>query len=242
MVSDWQAIYVQLGALISSAPTGLGGPGPITNEMMLWMGRASALVEQLGNSVDSAGLTVASDHLEGPLRMTNAHRIMSIVHRALAAAESKVPVISQGAFIPVGHEFDAFAAIGKILGQAEKFVLVVDPYMDEKVLTEFAPLTPDGVTLRLLTDEKDHKSSLVPAINRWRVQYANARPLEVRLCQWQVLHDRLMMVDNAHAWTLTQSLNAFAARSPATIVKVDKETGEMKIAAYEGLWAAGKPI
>ncbi|BAM92882.1 hypothetical protein S58_69160 [Bradyrhizobium oligotrophicum S58] len=38
------------------------------------------------------------------------------------------------------------------------------------------------------------------------------------------------------AWTLTQSLKDFAARSPATIVKVDAETAALKVSAYGAIW------
>jgi hypothetical protein len=34
----------------------------------------------------------------------------------------------------------------------------------------------------------------------------------------------------------TQSLNAFAIRSPASIVCVDDETAALKAAAYEAIW------
>jgi fructose-specific component phosphotransferase system IIB-like protein len=37
------------------------------------------------------------------------------------------------------------------------------------------------------------------------------------------------------AYTLTQSLNAFAKRSPAEIIKAD-DTANLKIAAYEDIW------
>jgi hypothetical protein len=39
------------------------------------------------------------------------------------------------------------------------------------------------------------------------------------------------------AAVLTQSLNAFATRAPASIVRVDEETALLKIAAYQAIWA-----
>ena len=46
-------------------------------------------------------------------------------------------------------------------------ILIVDPYLDEKVLTEFALLTPAKVAIRLLTDAGSHKASLLPAIKHF---------------------------------------------------------------------------
>jgi hypothetical protein len=68
------------------------------------------------------------------------------------------------------------------------------------------------------------------------------RPLEIRLAPARSLHDRLIIVDGAQAWTLTQSLKDFAARSPATIVKVDGETAGLKICAYDAIWRGAAPL
>src|SRR4029077_2641824 len=114
---------------------------------------------------------------------------------------------------------------------AKHEVLIVDPYMDEKALIDFAPLAPEGIAIRLLADEKDHKPTLHPAQERWVQQYGKSRPLEVRLALPRVLHDRLAIVDEAETWVLTQSLNALAARSPAAVVRVDPETSGLKVAA-----------
>ena len=134
------------------------------------------------------------------------------------------------------------AAIGKVLGTAKRDVLIVDPYADEKALTDFAPLAREGISVRMLADEKDHKPTLQPARERWIQQYGTARPLEIRLALPRVLHDRLAIVDETETWVLTQSLNAFAARSPAAVVLVDPETSGLKVAAYADIWAAAKPL
>jgi hypothetical protein len=51
---------------------------------------------------------------------------------------------SQGSFIAAGSTFDAFVAVGKALSEAKTNVLMVDPYADEKALTDYALLAPDG--------------------------------------------------------------------------------------------------
>jgi hypothetical protein len=242
MQKDWQAIYQQLGVLAAEMPKDLAGPGPITQDMHRWMGQVCAAVEQLGRTADSAILSTACDSLGSVLRQQNAATIGSILHRALAVAESHAPAAAKGAFVPVGHGFDAFTAIGKILGGVTREVLIVDPYMDAKALTEFSPLAPEGVSLHLLADENDHKPNLLTAAEKWRSQYRDARPLEVRLAPPRTLHDRLIVVDGSGVWTLTQSLNAFASRSPATIVRVDPETAAMKAAAFADIWDRAKPV
>lgn len=242
MAKDWQAIYFQLGALAAEMPKDLAGPAPVTQDMYQWMGRASALVNQVCGPADSAIMASACNGMSGTLRTMNAGTIAAIVYRALAIAEANAPAAAQGAFIPAGHGFDVFAAIGRILGAARQEVLIVDPYMDEKALTDFAPLAPEPVRICLLADQGAHKPSLPPAAARWRAQYVNTRPLEVRLAPARSLHDRLIVIDGHDVWTLTQSLNAFAARSPGTIVKVDAETAAMKAPAFQAIWQAAAPI
>jgi hypothetical protein len=90
-------------------------------------------------------------------RQTVANQIAMYLHRALAHAELRAPLPARSAFIPAGNAFDAMVAVGKVLGGTTLDVLIVDPYMDEKALTDFAPLAPDRVAIRLLADEDSHK-------------------------------------------------------------------------------------
>ncbi len=151
------------------------------------------------------------------------------------------PPEAAGAFIPAGDGLDAYAAISKILKTATEDVLIVDPYMDDTVLTEFAAAVPEGVMLRLLSDEKSHKPTLEPAAKRWVEQYGDGRPLSVGLAPPRSLHDRAIFIDQRTAWTLTQSLKDFAARSHAEIVRAD-DTAELKIEAYEAIWDVARRL
>jgi hypothetical protein len=110
---------------------------------------------------------VASQHLQGPLRDVNAGTILAIAHQALARAELHAPAELQGAFIAAGHSFDAFAAVSKALSAATTDVLIIDPYADAKLLTDYAVLAPDNVSVRVLA-EATHSNSLKPAAEHWR--------------------------------------------------------------------------
>ncbi|MEK2602051.1 hypothetical protein [Burkholderia arboris] len=241
MSLDPESLYVHLGRLVETMPD-LNRPGPTSPETNQWLGRAAALVEATGDAGDLIALKVASQNLDTSLREMNVQTIAAIVHRALARAELQAPAAAQGAFIAVGESFSAFAAVSKVLATAQQNVLIVDPYADAKVLTDFAVLAPEGVLVRVLSDAGSVKASLQPAAESWIKQYNTARPLEVRLAAAKSLHDRLITVDDTQAWTLTQSLKDFAARSPATIVKVDAETAGLKIGAYAAIWHGAAPL
>lgn len=236
MKLDPEALFHQLGHLVASMPD-FNGSDWTTPEGQRWLGRASALVESSGlNTADIATFNVASNNLGTALHTQNVQAITAIIHRALAKAELSAPASSQGSFIPVGEPFSALTAVSKVLAGARKTVLIVDPYADAKALTDFAVLAPEGVQVRILSDAGTVKPSLKPAAESWAKQYNGARPLEIRLATARSLHDRIITVDDTQAWTLTQSLKDFAARSPATIVKVDAETAGLKIGAYAAIW------
>ena len=216
---------------------------PLNADILQWLGRAYALIAATGDAVDAASFKAAVRNLNSDLTKYNAAtEISSALYRALAVAELQAPAPTQGSFIPAGNSFDAFAAFSKLLSTAKNELLLIDPYMDEKALTDFAPLTTERVSVRLLADQAHHKSTLKPAAVRWSSQYGTARPLEARLAPPRTLHDRLIIVDESQAWVMTQSMNAFAARSPASIVRVDPDTATLKIAAYQSIWSSAAPL
>ena len=241
MSLDPESLYMHLGRIVETMPD-LRRPGPVSPEINQWLGRAAVLVEAAGDRVESVQFKVASVNLDSAIRDQNVQTIASILHRALARAELRAPAASQGAFIAVGESFSAFNAVSKVLTGAPQTVLIVDPYADAKALTDFAVLAPEGVLVRVLSDAGTMKPSLKPAAESWAKQYGTTRPLEIRLAPARSLHDRIITVDETQAWTLTQSLKDFAARSPATIVKVDAETAALKIGAYGAIWQSAAVI
>jgi hypothetical protein len=250
-----EALYRQLGQLVAEMPDNLAGPGDLTPDTHRWLGRAAALIGELNESfdlgstarhmtlMDRVSFKSASDGLFGISRQHNAHQITAILHRALATAELGAPTAAQGAFIAVGAAFSAFQVIGKVLSDAKKDVFIIDAYMDAKVLTDFALLATEQVAIRLLADSFYTKAAaLQPAAMRWVQQYGAARPLETRLTEPRLLHDRLIIIDGAHVWSLTQSLKDLASRSPASVLRVEGDIAKLKVDAYEKFWVDAKPL
>ena len=143
----------------------------------------------------------------------------------------------------MGAAFDVFQVIGKVLSGATNDALIVDAYMGPKLLTDFAPLAPERVAVRLLTDSFYTKpETLRPAAERWARQYGATRPLETRLTAPRLLHDRLIVIDGAQVWSLTQSLKDIADRSPASVLRVEGDVATQKIHAYGQLWASAQTL
>jgi hypothetical protein len=230
---DPEAVYFQVGHLIETMPDLTSRQ--LTAGHHLWLGRAAALVEAVGDMRDSVEYRSAVSMLSTSPQ-TYAQAITVVLYRILAKAELEAPVSARGSFIPAGNPFDALASVGKVFGTAKNDLLLVDPYMNEKILTDFCALAPEGVTLRILSDQNNYKQSLIPAVQRWSEQYKGSRPVEARLAPPRDLHDRVIIADSSSVWSLTQSFKDLAVRSPATVHRVEGEAGALKVAAYMAKW------
>lgn len=228
--------HQQLSVLLASVPD-FEALGPLSPEAETWLARAYALVRAGGDVGDIVNMKqLTTDFEEKVYRDQAAKRVLDILRRTAAVAELASPTSAQGAFIHSGDVFAAMIALGKIFKGATKDVLIVDPYMDETALSDFALMVPETVPIRLLSDNFYVRPTLRPARDRWLKQYSTSRPLEARLAPDRTLHDRVIIIDGSAAYISTQSLNALAARSPATIMRVDPETTKLKIEAYETIW------
>ncbi len=233
-----EAVYMRLGGLIAETPDLKAEPTTGTHR---WTAQVLALMEA-ANLVDATTLAffkVASQHLHGTQRAMNASTILSIAHQALAKAELAAPAELQGAFIAAGHFFDAFAAVSTALGTATTDVLIVDKYADARLLTHYAVLAPDSVSVRVLAGPM-YSQSLKPAAEHWAKQMKQA--LEVRLAPPATLHDRAILIDGKTAFSLGQSFKDLVARSDTTLVRLPSDAGSEKIEAYELLWSSATPL
>jgi hypothetical protein len=247
MTTDPEILYRQLGQLVSQIPQDLFGEAPLSENTHRWLGSASVLVQEIStifrDLFDPATFTVASNGLNGITRNKNAHEIIAVLHRALARAESLAPASAQGAFIPVGAQFDTIQVLSKVLSSAKLSVLIIDPYMDSKVLTDFANLAQEGVLIRLLSDSNGtDPKRILPSATRWINQYGAKRPLELKQTSPRILHDRLIIIDEQNVWALSQSLKDFVDRSPATVLIVDGEVRTLKLEAYLEIWVQSNSL
>ncbi|TBB88079.1 phosphatidylserine/phosphatidylglycerophosphate/cardiolipin synthase family protein [Rhizobium ruizarguesonis] len=209
--------------------------------VLRWIGRATAIAKEidLASAAELAAIS-SFNHMAGTT--TSVQKANAVLYRLLAQAEMAAPMSDQGAFIAADSALDAMSAIGRVLVQATQRVRIVDPYLDSKALTDFAILANEGIEIELLTDEKSVKPTFEPALARFRQQYGSKRPAHARLAAPKSLHDRLIVVDEKTVYTVTQSLNALADRSPASIVRVDGESARLKIDAYDQFWASAKAV
>ncbi|MFS2096283.1 hypothetical protein ACCC96_25060 [Pseudomonas sp. Pseusp11] len=236
-----EALYTQLGQLIVDMPD-LRNHEWNTPAGQRWLGRATALLEESGNAVDALTFKVTAQGLSSdpyqPGHAAAVQRLTAVLHHALAVAELRAPATAQNGFIPVGEPFTALTAIAGVMAEATDSILLVDPYADRNLLTEYAVQAAEQISIRVLTDSYSLKPGLAPAKQAWINQYGDSRPLDIRLTPARSLHDRLIIVDERAVWSLGQSFNALGTRSPTALVRVNEETALLKVQAYEQLWAS----
>lgn len=223
-----ETLYVQIKSHLERVPEIDFAQG-LNNEERKWVARALALLKAWDDNLSLATATVAAQTLDsytlGPGNFNTIYLALATLKEEL---ELRLPAGLSGTFISVGSSFDFHAAFSKIVSRAEKDVFLVDPYLDEKALTEFGESVAEGVNYRLLSDKAGVKANLGTAARKWVAQHGANRPIEVRLTAPKLLHDRLIVVDRKEPWSLTQSMKDFAARSPGVIVEA-KELASLKI-------------
>jgi len=229
--------YSELGGLIATAPD--LSTTPLPSSALIWVGKVNALLTEMGQYLLAGDFKMAFDH-RTVSPATQAEKMRTALYLALGFAERTAPSSSRGRYIPVSSAHDALIAISPVLNEASKDILIVDPYLSQVVLNDFALSINEGVTLRLLSGKKKTHPDLEPALRAWREQRAT-RPVELRLAKQDLLHDRLIIPDGT-AWSLSQSFNQLAKRSPATLQPFDPEIGELKTAYYESVWNGATPM
>lgn len=228
--------FAHLQTLVRTMPN-LGGRGspPQDKEAFDWLGRLYAIVKMV-DSTDAISVKLASSSLGS---MSHERAVMDLsgaLHRAVAVLELKLPASSRGAFIPVGHVFDAIAAIAGVIGEAKHEILFVDPYASEKILSNYAVQATEGVRIRILTSAKKKRPGLLPAAQAWVEQYHDVRPIAVRGALGGVLHDRAIVIDGTVAWSASQSFDEIAGRAAATINRVEPAVATDQMAAFAEIY------
>lgn len=231
--------YAELKALVDNAPD-LIACDVHAPEVRRWLSRAYVAVETVSGLVDAVKFSVSSDNLDSVLRKGNAQTIMGCVNRALSRVEAQLPVANGNAFIAPGDFWSAFVSISGLFSLAQRDLLVVDPYLDDTVLRDYAGHLPGGASLRLLTTGVAKRFGILePAIEKWNATHST-RSVELCVAPKGLIHDRVICIDGNTAWIVTQSLKDLGAKAPATVMRFDDQLTPDKIAAYERLWNATK--
>lgn len=158
-----------------------------------------------------------------------------VTDKGIAAIEGKsyVEYDEQEVFIAKGEVYTAYRTISNIMSQAQKEILVIDPYIDEDLLDMFAGLDP-SVKIRVLMEHL--KGNFTLALCKLQQQRGG---IEVR-CSTQ-FHDRFIVVDGKACYQLGGSINHAGAKATVIGTKSDAIRDRV-IAEGEKAWSSATPV
>ena len=117
--------------------------------------------------------------------------------RVLNAIEQKTVIPKQGIFYD-GQIFDAWNFISNLIRSAKKSIILIDNYIDDKVLTLFAKRNK-GVMITLLT--RNPSQQLKIDVQKFNTQYE-----PIRLVDFKASHDRFLIIDEKDLYHIGASL------------------------------------
>lgn len=119
------------------------------------------------------------------------------LEKVFQAIENKNIKPQSGIFFD-GQMFDAYVFVSDLIRQAKKFIVLIDNYIDETVLTQLSKANPK-VKIYLLT--KNSSSSLKLDIKKYNDQYSN-----IILIEFSLAHDRFLILDQKEIYHIGASL------------------------------------
>jgi hypothetical protein len=157
-------------------------------------------------------------------------------------AEANVPREVRGSVLLIGGNLDAYRAIGRLLVTASSDVLLVEPDAGGKFIADYAILTTERITVRLLADEAQYRPSLIRGVQQWQQRFGDTRNLMVRVASANLLHERLILLDGGRAWVLGAPFSRLVKRTHTTLVRMRPEEEARKIAMYAEIWEEAEPL
>jgi hypothetical protein len=225
---DSIALLAELRAMVDSPPR-IDIRTPLSRDQMAWLGRAHALVSAW-NSVEAASISVSADFIAAGLYPEgNLRKILTVIHRVIAALELQVPTRSDQAFGP-GAVYDFLKTLRDLLSTAKQNILIVDPYLDEQIFDTYLSTIDSQVTVRLLADK--YATSLKPTHDKFISQ--KKMSVEIRISR--SIHDRIVFLDNNSCWVLGQSIKDAAVSKPTYMAPLSGDIAKQKLIVYEEIW------
>ena len=129
--------------------------------------------------------------------------------------------------------FVYFDEVRKIIEQARKDLLFVDPYLDADFVSRYLPQVNEGVVVRLLASKK-----IAPLVSAVQVFVAEHK-LQVQVRSNSDLHDRFVFVDEARCYQSGASFKDGARKSPTALIQIT-DAFEAVFQTYQRMWDEAK--
>ena len=135
-----------------------------------------------------------------------------------------------------GAVHDYFEEIRQLAAGATSDVLFIDPYIDATFVTRYLPQIPQGVSVRLLTAERQ-AAALRQSLDLYQQQHGAGA--ELRVLPNRSMHDRYLVIDARDVYQSGASFKDGARNAPTTINQIVDAAAEL-VRAHEANWAGAR--
>ena len=209
------------------------GPGDV------WLGMANAILEAGELKIgDSSTLSIFNQAIEqGQYAGTSRQSALRGIVRMLHTLRHRLLISTGGTgtiAIDQGMHFQYFDAVKNAIQTATSDLLLVDPYLNEDVISKFCVFAKDNVQIRLLGQR--YTTTLLPAANAFSQQRGN-----VLLRTTDEVHDRFVFVDKSKCILSGASFKDGPKYAPSLVTEIVDGANEL-IALYEKTWNVAKVL
>jgi hypothetical protein len=200
-----------------------------------WLARAYTLVARWDQS-EAWGFESSSDRLElVTFRNSSVAQIFRCLSRAVADLELRIPPADRDQAFGPGAVYDAHRALSVTLRSADKYLFIVDPYLNSDIFDAYLSEVTPGISVNLLC--KQYVASVKVAALQFRTQHG----LAVDIRSSKDVHDRVIFVDDV-CWVLGQSVKDMAATTPTYLAPLSPDVSTLKLGFYRAIWASAAPV
>lgn len=229
---DDRILLAELRALVDNIPTFNQFTATSTPEQR-WVAKGHALLSRydmmtpIEFQLEVGSLTMSS------LRQSTIAKMVSLLQRAIADLELRIPRNAEQVYGP-GAVYDFYRALKEIMESAQSTVFVIDPYLDEEVFDTYITPLSRNVTVRMLLIQ--FAAQVRAAIEKFALQHQ----IHIEARSSNLLHDRVIFIDDNSCWVLGQSIKDAAKKKPTYIAPLSADAAGLKLTHYEGIWSKGK--
>ena len=137
-------------------------------------------------------------------------------------------------FFPEQSQHDAYVEIRAILQKSSQAITIVDPYIDQSMLTLLAACAKPGMVIRLLTSKVPSDFAL--EAQRWLSQH---RELALEVRTTREFHDRFIVLDENACWHVGCSIKDAGQRAFMLSQIEDDDNRRAMLAQLNASWAGG---
>jgi PLD-like domain len=138
-------------------------------------------------------------------------------------------------FFPERSQHDAYVEIRNLLSVATSSITIIDPYLDDSILTLLSGCARNGTNVRVLTSK--HPADLSLELQKWHAQHPT---ISIEIRTTKNFHDRFVIIDGKQCWHLGASIKDAGSKVFMINEVEDEENRAALVARQEAAWTSAQ--